>query len=239
MKSSLAVIIPAHNEEKGILKCISSVITELKKIHNTSVLLIVNDGSSDSTLAILKKAKNRYKRKLEYVTYEKNKGYGGALTTGIRFATKKCYTYALIMDSDLTNSPSDIVRFLDKIEEGYDLVKGSRYIRGGRTKNVPFKRQIPSIIGNLLTSFLFMHSLRDNTNGFRIMRLSHAKNIPYKETGFAHILEDLYHFKKMNARITEIPVILTTRKKGSSHFTYTPKVFYSYLKYPLKHFIET
>lgn len=238
MTTSLAVIIPAFNEEKGISKCIRSVTTVLTNIKSKATLIIVNDGSTDNTLQILHDEKKKHKKMLTIVSYPKNKGYGAALATGIRTAIKLKYTYGLIMDSDLTNDPKDIPRFFSKIQEGYDLVKGSRYVKGGKAHGVPFKRRLPSIIGNRIASLLFMHSLKDNTNGFRIIRLSYAKHVPYKEQGFSHILEEVYHLKKKGAKITEIPVILTTRKNGSSSFTYTPHVYISYLKHPLRSFFR-
>lgn len=234
MTTSLAVIIPAFNEEKGISTCIEKVNKELAKLKGRKTLLIVNDGSTDNTLNVLKKEKMKYKNTLEIITYQKNKGYGGALATGIKTAIKQGFTYGIIMDSDLTNDPKYIPHFLHKIEEGYDCVKGSRYIKGGGTKGVPFKRRLPSILGNSFFFFCFGLQVHDNTNGFRIVKLKMLKGIPYKEKGFSHILEEMYYLRKKHAKFAELPIILTTRKKGISHFKYTSRVFYDYLKFPLR-----
>ncbi len=237
--ASLAVIIPAYNENKGILKCIRAVMAELKTIRIKSALIIVNDGSTDTTLDVLTKAKKMYRQTLHVVSYTRNKGYGLAIAAGIRAAIKDNYTYALIMDSDLTNNPKYIPVFLKKIQKGYDCVKGSRYIRGGSAKTVPIKRRLPSRAGNIFASIFFRLGIHDYTNGFRIVKLAKLKNVRYKEPGFAHILEEVYYLKKNGGNFAEIPIILTVRKSGKSKFKYSLATFISYSKYPMRICIDT
>lgn len=239
MKASLAVIIPAFNENRGIKKCIGSVERELSKIKQKTTLFVVNDGSTDSTLEILTKAKKKYKTKLEVISYKKNKGYGLAIATGLKQAIQKNYTYALIMDSDLTNDPKLIPLFLKAIEEGYDCVKASRYIKGGNSKNVPLRRRLPSVLGNKFAGLFFHAGIHDYTNGFRIVRLSKIRGIHYKERGFAHILEEVFYLKTKHAKFAEIPITLTTRKTGASKFRYNVSTFWSYAKYPIQSLWKT
>ncbi len=236
--ASLAIIIPAYNEDKGILKCIRAVMAELKTIRIKSTLIIVNDGSTDTTLDVLTKAKKMYRQTLHVVSYTRNKGYGLAIAAGIRAAIKDDYTYALIMDSDLTNSPKYIPQFFEKIEEGYDCVKGSRYIYGGHANTVPINRRLPSLIGNFFAGMFFCLGIHDYTNGFRIIRLSKLKNVKFIETGFAHILEEVYLLKKNGGAFSEIPVTLTVRKDGKSKFKYNLATFRSYIRYPVKVLID-
>jgi dolichol-phosphate mannosyltransferase len=233
MRSSLAIIIPVYNEEEGIVECIASVFKVLKTLSIKSKIFVVNDGSTDNTLRILVRLRKKHKLKLEIVTHSKNKGYGLAIAEGIKKSAKTNFTYILAMDSDLTNNPKYIPLFLKKIEQGYDCIKGSRYIKGGGTKGIPLKRRVPSVLGNLFFRLFFNMGIKDYTNGFRIVKLSFLKNIKYKDKGFSHILEEMYYLKKKNAKVGEIPIILSVRKTGKSHFKYTPKVAYQYLKYPI------
>jgi dolichol-phosphate mannosyltransferase len=232
--ASLAVIIPAYNEEKGILKCIRAVMAELKTKSIKFTLIIVNDGSTDTTLDILNKARKTYGSKLHIVTYRRNKGYGLAIAKGIQAAIKLRFTYGLIMDSDLTNNPKYIPQFFKKIQEGYDCVKGSRYIQRGSARTVPINRKIPSYAGNIFAGLFFRLGIRDYTNGFRIVKLAKLKKVTYKEPGFAHILEEVYYLKKNGGRFAEIPITLTVRKSGKSKFRYSFATFISYAKYPMQ-----
>ena len=221
------------NEEKGSKRCIDTVIASINKLNSNIKLITVNDGSSDNTSEILKQASKKYKN-LIVVSYKKNKGYGGALQEGIKKASEKKFDYALFMDSDLTNKPSDIKKFVDKLKANPDCVKASRYTYSGSMKNVPFKRVLISMIGNSIVSIMFGLGIKDCTNGFRMTKLSKIKGIKFHENSFAIILEELYYLKRRHSKVIEIPVTLTARTNTKSHFTYKPLTFYNYGKYAIK-----
>ncbi len=231
---SLAIIIPMFNEELNVVNCTRKVISEVRKIDLKIHLIAVNDGSRDNTLSILKSEKKEHGSVLRIVTYKKNKGYGGAIREGIKHADENHFDYILIMDSDLTNDPKYIKNFVEKINEGHDFVKASRYIKGGRAIGVPFYRRAISITGNKIASHLFNVGVKDCTNGFCMVSVKKMKGIKLVENDFSIILEMVHRLKKKNAKFAEIPYSLTTRKKGKSRFSYTPQIFYNYLKYPLK-----
>lgn len=231
-KNSLAIIIPMYNEETTASKCIDKVIKEIKKIKIKSKLIIVNDGSEDSTRKILSEKKKLYKNRL-IVINKKNGGYGSALRSGIKKALELEFEYYLTMDSDLTNPPKYIPKLINALKTGADCVKASRYIKGGRMVNVPYYRQIISIVGNYFAKLAFNVGINDCTNGFKIVRLSLLKSINFKENNFSIILEELYYLKKSGAKFVEVPNILYCRTNSKSHFNYTPKIFYDYFKYVL------
>ena len=163
-----------------------------------------------------------------------NAGYGYALKQGLNKAEEENFDYALFMDSDLTNDPKDIYKFTDTLKYDPDCVKASRYIKGGGTKNVPLKRQIISRIANYISSLFFGLGIKDCTNGFRMVRLSKIKRINFQEKSFPIILEELYYLKQKNAKILEVPVILSSRSKSKTNFTYRPSTFINYGKYAIK-----
>jgi len=222
------------NEEKVVATCIIKVIKEIAKLKNYTKLLIIDDGSSDKTPKILSKKEKQYKKNLIIMTHKKNKGYGASLKTGISYAIKNGYEFYLTMDSDLTNPPSFIQNFVNVMSNEIDCVKASRYIKGGKTVNVSYFRQLISIIGNYLASLLFNVGIKDCTNGFKMVRLKLLKGISFKENSFSIILEEMYYLKKRHARFMEIPNILYARSNSASHFRYKLKTFYDYFKYVIK-----
>lgn len=235
----LAVVIPMYNEEMNAEKCVRSMLREIgNQLENVS-LFAVNDGSLDKTKLILEGLK-REELPFEFVNQEENSGYGGACLAGALCALEKGYDFALFMDSDLTNDPKLIPKFYEVLATNkYDIVKASRYISGGGMSGVPMYRQAITRYGNMIASLFFGMRIRDCTNGFRAVRLSFLVGAKFKERGFPMILEELLWFKMKGARAAEIPYILTSRAGdgGVSKFNYTPKVFWSYLKYALKAFM--
>lgn len=233
----IAVVVPAFNEEKGIKKCVSAVIKTIKEIDLRMCLIVVNDGSKDKTSKILKSLKKQYRKNLFILDHKINKGYGAAVKTGGIKAFKLNFKYIVVFDSDLTNDTSHIKEFAKHYSENHDLIKGSRFIKGGSMRDVPFRRKIVSLTGNIVAGFLFGMGLRDCTNGLRMLKTSFIKNIPYKERGFASILEELYYLKKLKASSSEIPNILSSRLNTKSSFHYTPKLLLTYFKYAFKAFL--
>ncbi len=231
---SLIIIIPIHNEEKIIETTVIRVVNELNKISVPVSLLLIDDGSTDKSAEIVLNLRKRFSKKIEYIKHPKNKGYGQAIQTGIEYGLKRKIDYALFMDSDLTNNPQDIKKFVKVIDNGFDCVKASRYIKGGKVSRVPKKKVVLSRIGNFFASIIFNINVKDCTNGFLMLKLEGFRKITLKEKGFAVIMEELYYLKKQKARFKEIPVTLTSRGEGKSHFKYSFKTFYSYLKYPIK-----
>jgi len=222
------------NEEKNAGRCVDSIIKEINKLSYRIKLFVVNDGSKDKTLSILKSKKNKYKNKLEIVSYKSNGGYGYALKQGISKAAQKNFDYVLFMDSDLTNDPKDIYKFIESLKYDPDCVKASRYIKGGGVKGVPLKRQIISRMANFISSLFFGLGIKDCTNGFRMVKLSKIKYLNFRENSFPIIVEELYQLKKNNAKIIEVPVILNSRKSSKSSFSYKPMTFINYGKYVIK-----
>ncbi len=230
----IAVVVPMFNEEVGAKRCVVKVIKTLKKINLSTILIVVNDGSTDKTAEILKGLKSKIKKYLYILEHKKNNGYGSAVRTGGLYAEKLNFRYVIVFDSDLTNGTDHIKRFADHYLEDWDLIKGSRFIKGGSMQKVPLRRRIFSALGNIIASSYFAMGIRDCTNGLRMIKTSFMKNIPYSERGFASILEELYYLKKQNAKCFEIANVLSVRKGTKSAFNYTPKVLFSYFKYAFK-----
>ena len=112
------VIIPAYNEEKSIVR----TVKELKKEAKNIDYVIIDDCSKDNTLNICKQ------NNFNVIHLEINLGIGGAVQTGYKYAEKNDYDIAIQMDADGQHNPKYIPMLIEKIEEGNDLVIGSRFI---------------------------------------------------------------------------------------------------------------
>jgi dolichol-phosphate mannosyltransferase len=231
------VVIPMYNEERGAEICVRRVCSELAKIQYRSTLLVVNDGSRDHTGPILDRLSDEFPR-LVVVHHERNCGYGAALRTGVRYAAEADYEYALFMDSDLTNDPGDIPRFVAQMEQGIDVVKASRFVAGGRMDGVPWRRSVFSHAGNLVASLLFRIGVRDCTNGFRAVKVPILARMDLQESGFPMIVEELYQAKFLARTFAEVPVVLTNRSadRRATSFRYKPAILRKYLSFALKAF---
>lgn len=233
--TTLAIIIPMFNEAKGATRCVTQVMRVVPTLEWSTKLIVVDDGSKDRTPTLLKNLKRRFGRSLQIVTHATNQGYGAGLVSGIKLAYKKHYDWCLFMDSDLTNPPSEIVRFIEAATlNETDAVKASRYMRGGHMAGVPYFRRLISQVGNLVGRISYRMGIHDYSNGFRMVKTNILVLIPYTEPGFALILEEMYYLMRMGAKVTEIPSTLTARLGTFSTFRYTPKTFWSYLKYTFK-----
>lgn len=229
---SFAVVIPMYNECAGAERCVAAVCRQLDEISCSNVLIVVNDGSNDGTGEILRQLLAEYP-KLILVDQPGNRGYGAALCSGVKRATATGYDYVLFMDSDLTNHPDDIPAFVVMMQQGWDLIKASRFSSGGGMRGVPLKRALVSRLGNIVARLLFGMNIRDCTNGFRAVRSELLAAMDLRENGFAVIMEELYHCRFLARRVCEIPVVLTNRDgdQRTTSFSYRPRVLLKYLKY--------
>ncbi len=231
MNNSVCVVIPMYNEDKIAEKCVDTVLREIQNIESNVGLIVVDAASKDKTLDVLRKLKKKYKNRLTILHLKTNTGYGGALRSGTKMAKKLGYEFVLFMDSDLTNNPKDIKRFISKSSDKVDCIKASRYSQGGTIKGVQFHRKLISSLGNIIAGYFFGLGIKDCTNGFRMVRISILSNIKFKENSFAIIMEELYWLKKRKANIISIPVRLTSRVETKTHFKYSFNTFYKYGKY--------
>lgn len=231
---TFAVVIPAYNEENGIADCVNAVDAELEHLPHCTSLIVVDDGSADSTVALLRELEQRFPR-LIVEAHAANRGYGAALRTGTLIAAERGFDYVLFMDADLTNDPGYLRDFARRMEEGADVIKASRYSPGGGVRGVPFWRVALSVIGNTVARALYRLPVRDATNGFRAVRTKLLTSVELHENGFAVIMEELHRIAPSARAYAEVPIVLTDRAAGlrGSTFDYRPRALARYLKYPV------
>jgi dolichol-phosphate mannosyltransferase len=134
-------------------------------------VLLINDGSTDRTGEVLSQCG------FEVVEHETNRGLGAALRTGIAYALKNHYDVVAIMAGNGKDSPQGIPDLVRPILEGRcDYVQGSRFLRGGRSDNLPLSRYLMIRAFGILLSLIFRVRITDPANGFRAYRLDILKD---------------------------------------------------------------
>jgi len=210
----VSVIIPFYNEEENVEDTLRTVSESLSESGLRSwELILVNDGSTDSTRTLLQKWTAQY-RSATIVNHDRNLGVGAALRNGVGHARgKKLVT----IEGDLTYDPRDIVRLTKEIDKGYDLVIGSPYAKGGSVGGVAIGRRVISKFGNLLLARSSGLGVSCVTNSFRAYRsnLGHLFVMAQHNDKRLHpTILMLANLSKL--RIKEIPVVLHPRKRGKS-----------------------
>ncbi len=155
---------PAYNEESSIEKTIRIFNNVLKEREIKHEILVVNDHCNDKTGEILKKLKKEIKE-LRYIDNPNPQGFGFSVVEGLKNFKGN---YAVIVMADLSDDPRDVVKFYEKIKQGYDCVFGSRFIRGGRVVDYPVHKLILNRIANNFIRVLFCIRYNDTTNAFKM-----------------------------------------------------------------------
>jgi glycosyltransferase involved in cell wall biosynthesis len=201
-------VIPVYNEEKNVDELqlhekLIKVLSSLKKNHE---IIFVDDGSTDNTFEVLKELHEK-DSSLKIIKLRTNFGKSIALNTAFKHAKGDV---VITMDGDLQDDPAEIPRFIEKIEEGYDLVVGWKYPR-----NDPITKTLPSKFFNWLTCMLTSVNLHDFNCGFKAYKKEVVDNIPLYGEMHRYIpaLAAWHGFK-----ITEIKVKHHPRKYGKSKY---------------------
>jgi len=161
-----SVVIPAYNEEGSIAKTIESLSKTLNDANISYEILVVNDNSRDRTLEILQNI-CAYNRSVRYINNYYPNGFGFAVRCGIEnFAGD---AVAVVM-ADSSDSPEDLVSYYYKLQEGYECVFGSRFIKGGKIIDYPAHKLLINRLANLFVKVLFGINYNDTTNAFKAYR---------------------------------------------------------------------
>lgn len=162
----LSLVIPAHNEEDCIVNTIDNISQHLDRTQINYEILVVNDNSKDNTESLLQ-ALHEQNSRVRYVNNYYPNGFGFAVRCGLE--NFKGEAVAIVM-ADNSDSPENIIDYYNKIQEGYDCVFGSRFIKGGKVIDYPSYKLIVNRMANLFISVLFGLNFNDTTNAFKMYR---------------------------------------------------------------------
>ncbi|MCM8763999.1 MAG: glycosyltransferase family 2 protein [Candidatus Omnitrophica bacterium] len=226
-KIDLSIVIPAYNEEKTIQNTLNKVYDFFKKTDLIFEIIVVDDGSSDLTALKVNEIKRNYSC-INLVSYPKNAGKGEAVKRGV-MASKG--NLILFSDADLSTPISEVGKFLPFINQGYDIVIGSRRVKNSLiTNKQPLYRRISGRIFQSLVRLILNLPFSDTQCGFKLFKRHIARELfsSLVHKGFIFDVEIVYKANVAGYKIKEIGVIWAN----------DPSTTVKFLKDSLKCFID-
>jgi glycosyltransferase involved in cell wall biosynthesis len=202
----ISAVVPAYNEEESVQKFYVVLAANLAKLDKNYEIVFVDDGSTDSTLEILKKLASKDKA-IRIFSFRKNRGKAEALTVGFQMAKGD---YIVTLDADLQDRPEEIKNLLAKAKEGFDLVSGWKKNRKDSFTSVIFSK----FFNFIMSSFWGVH-LHDYNCGLKLYTKEAAKSLNLYG-GMQRFIPLLVAEKGFE--VTEIPVVHEKRLYGKSKY---------------------
>jgi len=201
----VSVVIPCLNEAKSLAFCVEKAITAFRKAGLRGEVIVADNGSTDGSIEIAKFNGAGVVRVPE-------RGYGAALKAGIALARG---TYIIMGDADDSYDFSEVPKFVEELRQGYDLVMGNRFRGGIKPGAMP---PLHKYFGNpglsWLVNFLFGTGVGDSYCGMRGFSRALYDKLDLRSSGMEFALEFVIKASQIEARISEIPVILWPDKRG-------------------------
>lgn len=199
-KQSISIILPAKNESNSL----NQILPLIQKTIPSAEIIVVNDGSTDDTNAIC------IQHGIKVISHPYNIGNGAAIKTGSRAAKGDILVF---MDADGQHEPKDILKLLDKIYAGYDMVVGAR----GSNSQASILRFLANNFYNRLASLMTGFKIQDLTSGFRAVRARHFKKFLYLlPNGFSYPTTSTMAFFRSGLTVAYVP-IHAKQRDGKSH----------------------
>lgn len=200
--SDISVILPAKNEAESL----NSLLPRLRTLLPDAEIIVVNDGSTDETVARCEEAG------VKVINHPYSMGNGAAVKSGARTATGSILVF---MDADGQHDPEDIPRLIERLSWGFDMVVGAR----NRESQASVGRWLANTIYNKLASRLVGHTVADLTSGFRAVRAEKFKEfIHLLPNGFSYPTTSTMAFFRAGYSVDYLPIVAAVRK-GRSHIS--------------------
>ena len=210
----LLMIIPAYNEEDNIVR----VVNTIKEQYPEYDYVVINDGSTDHT------SRRCHRNGFEIIDLPVNLGLAGAFQTGLKYAYLKDYDYALQFDADGQHRPEYIKEMLEKMEEGYDIVIGSRFVTKKKEKSL-------RMIGARMLTFAIKMTtgkrISDPTSGMRMFNRAMIKEFAVN-VNYGPEPDTISYLLKQGASIAEVQVEMDERVAGTSYLSLTRSAMYMF-----------
>jgi len=212
MKKGL-VIIPTYNEAINIKKIIKRILSISKQLE----ILVIDDNSPDKTGDIVEKL-NQNNKRLHLIRRERKLGLGTAYVLGFAYVLKNGYDFAFEMDADFSHNPDELPKFIELLNE-YELIIGSRYVKGISVVNWPMKRLLLSYSACIFARIVTGIPVRDLTSGFKCYSRKAIESVDWKTfkvDGYGFQIQSVFSVYKSGLKIKEIPIIFVERSEGES-----------------------
>jgi len=212
------IIIPTYNEAKSLPILVDAIIAQ--SIENCDIL-VVDDNSPDGTANVIQKLYplNQASIQVHVLNRSKKEGIGKAYIAGFQWALKKDYDLIMQMDADYSHDPIYLKAMFTAINQGADVVLGSRYVAEGGTKNWGAIRKIVSRGGSLYARTILGLKINDLTGGFKCFKREVLESIhldTIKTAGYAFQIETTYRAIQKGFKVVEMPIIFCDRTVGQS-----------------------
>jgi dolichol-phosphate mannosyltransferase len=210
----ICVCLPTYNERENL----EPMVDRLGEVlGDDGVVLVIDDNSPDGTGKIADRLATE-RPWVQVLHRPRKEGLGPAYLDGFRRALELGADLILEMDCDFSHDPADVPRLL-RAADSADLVIGSRYVEGGRTRNWGLLRRLISRGGSLYAQLLLGVPIRDLTGGFKCYRRAVLETIDLDaidSKGYAFQIETTYRALQAGFRVTEVPIVFTDREVGGS-----------------------
>ena len=212
MKNSL-VVIPTYNEIENLQALVEKVLAQ-----GAFDVLIVDDHSPDGTGELAETLTTRFPKRVAVLHRARKQGLGTAYRAGFNYALTRGYQHIFEMDADFSHDPRALPALRAALED-VDVVLGSRYVRGGETKNWPIARRLLSQGGSLYAALILglpFHDLTGGFKGFSARVLQSLDLDAIRSNGYAFQIEVTYRAYQGGFRIVERPITFVDRRLGHS-----------------------
>jgi glycosyltransferase involved in cell wall biosynthesis len=207
------VVIPTYNEAGSIEDVLERVLAADPRVE----VLVVDDGSPDGTAALVR-AQATADRRVHLLERDAKQGLGAAYRAGFAWGLERDYDVMVEMDADLSHPPERLPALLDGLGRA-DLVIGSRYVRGGGTRNWSPLRKAISRGGNAYVRLALRLPVHDATAGYRAYRRAVLEALPVaavQSNGYCFQVEMVHRTWQEGFRVLELPITFTERATGVS-----------------------
>ena len=215
MIKDLNIIVPLRDEDEQIETTVHTLTTELKDLKKNFIITLIDDHSNDKTWNILRKLKEKYIN-IEIYKNEYTAGYGNAVRFGIE--KNKCDAVVFFM-GDCSDNPNDIKSYVDYLDQGFDCVFGSRFMKNSKVEGYPLLKLFLNRIANGFIRLLFLIKYNDITNAFKAYKKESLLNFnPLVSRHFNINAELALKAISRGYKYKAIPISWSGRKKNISKF---------------------
>jgi len=216
----VGIAIPTYNEKANLQLVIERLLKVFKNNRINGRIVVVDDNSADGTGELADQFA-KFHKSISVIHRSSKIGLGSAYKEAFQFLLKDPeVTVVMEMDADLSHEPEYIPIFLRRIEDGFDVVVGSRYVaEGGFDEEWAPMRELISKSANFITRLIVGLKVKDATSGFRAYDAIVLKSIDLsgvRTNGYAFQIDMLFHCTKVGCEIAEVPIIFRERKHGTS-----------------------
>jgi dolichol-phosphate mannosyltransferase len=213
------IVLPSYNERLNIVELTDAILD----VDPSNEVCIVDDSSPDGTAACVREAaasRPRWAERVHLIVRDKKDGRGGAVREGFEWGIgRRRYAAFVEMDCDFSHEPNALSQGLAVMDQGYDVVIGSRY-PDGEIIGWPTSRRVLSACANGLARLLIDSSITDYTTGFRFYRPAVVEELlthQQRHRGYIYLSESISHVLRAKYRVGSFPIRFRNRERGVSN----------------------